>query len=235
MLIDLRVYRYLPGKFHKFLRSYEQFGFPLTSRHLGKTLGIFTSESGVQNRTFQFFMYESAGHRERCRVGMLADPEWHAFVKMDSDALLEQMNTLLRPTAFSPVGGERLPPPVLVTDGPARIFELTTWTARADRFEEALKLLNDNAAGTDNATGADTVTAAPAGVGPQTIGYFVAHTGCLAQILRLTAFGNEEDRDAHAALAATDSDLRSFQTALRSLIVHEDSTLLCPTAYSPLR
>jgi hypothetical protein len=229
MLIDLRVYRYLPGKFHKFLRSYEQFGFPLTSRHLGKTLGIFTSESGVQNRTFQFFMYESSGHRERCRIGMLADPEFHAFVKMDSDALLEQMNTLLRPTAFSPVGGERLPPPVLVTEGPARIFELTTWTARSDRFEEALKLLNDHATGVDHATGAF------AGVGPQTIGYFVAHTGCLAQILRLTAFGNEEDRDAHAALAATDSDLRSFQTALRSLIVHEDSTLLCPTAYSPLR
>src|SRR6266700_2289869 len=229
MLIDLRVYRCLPGKFHKFLRSYEQFGFPLTSRHLGKTLGIFTSESGVQNRTFQFFMYESSGHRERCRIGMLADPEWHAFVKMDSDALLEQMNTLLRPTAFSPVGGERLPPPVLVTDGPARIFELTTWTARPDRFEEALKLLNDHAAGTDHGTGA------LGGVGPQTIGYFVALTGCLAQILRLAAFGSEEERDTHAALAATDADLRSFQTALRSLIVHEDSTLLCPTPYSPLR
>ena len=181
MLIDLRVYRYLPGKFHKFLRSYEQFGFPLTSRHLGKTLGIFTSESGVQNRTFQFFMYESSGHRERCRIGMLADPEWHAFVKMDSDALLEQMNTLLRPTAFSPVGGERLPPPMLVADGPARLFELTTWTARPDRFDEALKLLNDNAAG------------ALAGVGPQTIGYFVAQTGCRAQILRLVAFASEEE------------------------------------------
>jgi hypothetical protein len=223
MLIDLRVYRYLPGKFQKFLRSYEQFGFPLTSRHLGKTLGIFTSESGVQNRTFQFFMYESSGHRERCRIGMLADPEWHAFVKMDSDALLEQMNTLLRPTAFSPVGGERLPPPVLVTAGPARLFELTTWTTRADRFDEALKLLNDNATG------------ALAGVGPQTIGYFVAETGCRAQILRLAAFASEEDRDAYAALAANDTDMRSFQTALRSLIVHEDSTLLCPTPYSPLR
>ena len=229
MLIDLRVYRYLPGKFHKFLRSYEQFGFPLTSRHLGQTLGIFTSESGVQNRTFQFFMYENSGHRERCRIGMLADPEWHAFVKMDSDALLEQMNTLLRPTAFSPVGGERLPPPVLVTDGPARLFELTTWTARADRVDEALKLLNDNA------TGADDPTGTLAGVGPQTIGYFVAQTGCRAQILRLAAFGSEEDRDACAALAATDADMRSFQTALRSLIVHEDSTLLCPTPYSPLR
>src|SRR5260370_28909261 len=54
MLIDLRVYKYLPGKFHKFLRSYEQFGFPLTSRHLGKTLGIFTSESGVQNETIGY-------------------------------------------------------------------------------------------------------------------------------------------------------------------------------------
>jgi hypothetical protein len=29
--------------------------------------------------------------------------------------------------------------------------------------------------------------------------------------------------------------MRSFQTALRSLIVHEDSALLCPTPYSPLR
>ena len=103
MLIDLRVYTYLPGKFNKFLRSYEEAGFALTSRYLGRTLGILTAESGLQNRTFQFFMYESSTHRDRCRAAMLADPEWHAFVKLDADALLQQTNTLLREKTATPL------------------------------------------------------------------------------------------------------------------------------------
>src|SRR5260221_8144541 len=171
MLIDLRVYTYLPGKFRKFLLGYEEIGFHLTSRHLGKTLGIFLAESGVQNRTFQFFMYESSAHRDRWRLGMAADPDWHAFVKLDSDALLQQMNSLLRPTVFSPVGGEQLPSPALVVEGPTRLFELTTWTVRPDSLDEAMKLLNDNAA------------AVVARYAPQTIGYFVPDTGRRAQIL----------------------------------------------------
>lgn len=223
MLIDLRVYTYLPGKFRKFLHGYEQTGFALTSRHLGKTLGIFTAESGVQNRTFQFFMYESQTHRDKCRAGMLADPEWHTFVKLDSDALLQQMNTLLKPTVFSPVGGSNVPPPTLTTDGSNRLFELTTWTFRADVFDEALKLVND-------------CTIGPvARLMPTVIGYFVAATGSSAQLLRFAAYENGEHRDVEAATSNADPEFRHFLTTLKPFLAHEDITLLRPTAYSPLR
>ena len=137
MIIDLRTYTYLPAKFRKFLKGYQEIGFALTSKHLGTTLGVLRSESGIQNCTFQFFMYEDSDHRDRCRAGMIADPAWAEFVKMDSDALLQQSNALLVPTAYSPVGGMlQQNAPTLVVDGKTRLFELTTWTFWPDTAEK---------------------------------------------------------------------------------------------------
>jgi hypothetical protein len=222
MLIDLRVYTYLPGKFRKFLRGYEDIGFALTSRHLGKTLGIFTAESGIQNRTFQFFMYEGQTHRDRCRKGMVADPDWHAFVKIDGDALLQQMNTLLKPTAYSPIGGSEVAPPALIVDGSLRLFELRTWTFLPQGFDEALNMIGENAKMAARFT-------------PHLIGYFVAETGAGAQLLRLTGYDGGEHRDNQMALERADADMRYFVTSIKPLLAHEDTTLLRPTAYSPLR
>jgi uncharacterized protein YbaA (DUF1428 family) len=223
MLVDLRVYTLLPARFRKFLQSYEEVGFALTSRYLGRTLGIFTSESGEQNRTFQFFMYDSSAHRDRCRAAMLADPEFHAFVKMDADALLQQMNTLLWPTAFSPIGGTGSARPNLVVADRSRVFELKTWTCRPDCFDSALALLATS--------GVDLFQQHA----PQSIAYFVADTGNEQQILRLAAYDSGEDRDQRKALANADPDMRAFNVSFRPLLVSEESTLLLPTTYSPLR
>src|SRR5215469_2914695 len=127
MLVDLRVYTLLPARFHKFLESYEEVGFALTTRYLGRTLGIFVAESGVQNRTFQFFLYESSAHRDRCRAAMLADPQWGPFVRMDADALVQQTNVLLRPAAFSQLGESGSSAHQVGVSGAPRLFELKTW------------------------------------------------------------------------------------------------------------
>jgi uncharacterized protein YbaA (DUF1428 family) len=221
MLVDLRVYTLLPGKFRQFLKSYEEVGFALTTRYLGRTLGIFTAESGVQNRTFQFFLYESSTHRDRCRAAMLADPAWHAFVKMDADALLEQRNTLLWPTAFSLIGGSGSALPLLIADRP-RLFELKTWTCRPDCLEPALARLAR--------PGVDLYRHVP-----QPIGYFTPDTGNEQQILGLAAYDSGEDRDRRKALAQADPDLQAFNASFRTLLESEDTTLLLPTTYSPLR
>jgi hypothetical protein len=220
MLIDLRVYTMLPSRFYKFLKSYEEVGFALTTRYLGTTLGIFTSESGVQNRTFQFFVYENSAHRDRCRTAMLADPAWQPFVKLDADALLEQMNVLLHPAPFTDLAAPSSPRERAASP---RLFELTTWTCRPGMRDSALALLEQGGRQLLERHGS------PA------IGYFTTDTGNEYQILRLAAFSSGEDRDRSNVARRADPETRAFLASFRSMLMNEDSTLLLPIKSSPLQ
>lgn len=224
MIIDLRTYTYLPSKFRKFLKGYQEVGFALTSKHLGATLGVFRSESGIQNRTFQFFMYEDSDHRDRCRAGMIADPAWAEFVKMDGDALLQQSNALLMPTAYSPVGELRQQQtPKLISDGKTRLFELTTWTFWPDTADEALQTMaEDGVALLDRHS-------------PDVILYATPDTGNRYQLLRLAAYESGAARDRARQAAAGDSEVQALRGQLRRVVESIDETLLLPIACSPLR
>jgi NIPSNAP len=223
MIIDLRTYTYLPSKYRKFLKSYEEIGFALTSKHLGKTLGIFRPESGIQNRTFQFFLYENSEHRDIQRRGLLADPAWGEFVKIDSDALLQQMNMLLAPTSFSvlqrPADFDPLPVDVTTT----RLFELHSWTCQPARWHEVIK---------EMANGGSATLARHS---PDTIGWFHALTGTGYRLFQLSAFADATARDNALVGARTDKDVQAMQAFLRSASSEEETQLLLPLPYSPLR
>lgn len=224
MIIDLRTYTYLPAKFRKFLKGYQDIGFALTSKHLGKTLGVMRSESGIQNRTFQFFMYEDSDHRDHCRAGMLADQAWAEFVKMDGDALLQQSNALLVPTAYSPVGGLlQQAEPTMTVEGATRLFELTTWTFWPDTADEALQAMADGGAALLDRHS------------PNVILYATPDTGNHHQLLRLSAYANGAARDHSHRAARADAELQGLHGQLRRVVESVDETLLVPIPCSPLR
>jgi hypothetical protein len=224
MIIDLRTYTYLPGKFRNFLKGYQETGFALTSKHLGTTLGVLRSESGIQNRTFQFFMYEDSDHRDRCRAGMLADPAWVEFVKMDSDALLQQSNALLNPTSYSPVGGmHQHKTPTIEVNGKTRLFELTTWTFWPDTANEAMQIMTENGAALIDRHSPDVILYATPG------------TGNPHQILRLAAYESGSARDRARRAAVADTEVQFLDGQLRRLAERIDESLLLPISCSPLR
>jgi NIPSNAP len=224
MIIDLRTYTYLPSKFRKFLKGYQEIGFALTSKHLGETLGVFRSESGIQNRTFQFFMYEDSEHRDTCRAGMITDPAWAEFVKIDGDALLQQSNTLLQPTSYSPVGGmnqQKLP--AAVVDGKTRLFELTTWTFWPDTADEAMQTMADNGAMLLNRHSPDVILYATPG------------TGNPHQLLRLAAYESGSTLERARRASAADAEVQFLNGQLRCFAESIDDTLLLAIPCSPLR
>jgi hypothetical protein len=223
MIIDLRCYTYHPAKYRKFLKGYEEIGFALTSKHLGKTLGIFRPESGIQNRTFQFFMYENSAHRDVCRRGMLADPAWGEFVKIDGDALLQQMNTLLVPTKFSPLTKPADIDPIAPNITQGRLFELHSWSIQPARWDEVLGKLADGGAGL--LTRHD----------QEVFGWFTAATGTGYRLFRLSAFTDATQRDEALIAAEADGEVSDLQSFLRTTIVGEETQLLLPMPYSPLR
>jgi hypothetical protein len=223
MIIDLRVYTYVPTKFRKFLQGYQEEGFALTSRHLGKTLGIFTSESGLQNRTFQFFMYEDAAHRYRCRVGMRSDPAWSTFIKIDGDALLQQHNTLLVPVPAVPLALPAEGTANRPANVPSRIFELQTLSCVPDACAAALEIVKT--------TGVQLF----ARHAIELVGAFCADTGDEDSIMTLCVFADDETREAQRAALHSDPDYREYLRMLGSLVSRRDTTLLLATPYSPLQ
>jgi hypothetical protein len=223
MLIDLRVYTYLPSKFRKFLQGYQDEGFALTSRHLGKALGIFTSESGVQNRTFQFFMYENSAHRNQCRVGMRSDPAWTTFIKIDGDALLQQQNTLLVPLSSVELkvpeqGSVNRPASVA-----SRIFELQTLACHPSAYQAALEMVKMK--------GIEFLKRHNI----ETIGAFSMDTGDENSIMIMCVYENDAVRDAQRAALNADSDFKAYLTSLNEMLSCRDTTLLLATPYSPLQ
>jgi hypothetical protein len=223
MLIDLRTYTYLPSKFRKFLKGYQEVGFALTSKHLGTTLGVLRSESGVQNRTFQFFMYEDSEHRDRCRAGMIADPAWGEFVRMDGDALLQQSNALLVPTPYSPVGGLLSGAPAMSVDGKPRLFELTTWTFWPDTSDAAMQTMAEEGAPLLNRHSPDVIL------------YATPDTGNRHQLLRLAAYESGAARDQARSAEAADPEVQALRGHLRRVLEGVDESLLLAIPCSPLR
>jgi NIPSNAP len=223
MIIDLRVYTYLPTKFRKFLQGYQDIGFALTSRHLGKALGIFTSESGVQNRTFQFFMYEDSVHRYKCRVGMRSDPDWTAFIKVDGDALLQQHNTLLVPLPFVELQTPKQSAVNRTADVASRIFELQTFNCYPDAYQAALELLRSKGLDVLKKHGVDL------------IGAFSMDTGSEDSIMLMIAYANDLERDSQRSALKADADFVSYMDSLASLLSSRETSLLLATSYSPLQ
>ena len=105
MIIDHRTYTFRPGKVKRWVDKYEKEGLPIQQRHLGKFLGLFTTEVGNLHQVVFMWGYESMGDRERRRAEMEADPEWQAFIKeiWDMEVIQAQEIKFLRPASFSPI------------------------------------------------------------------------------------------------------------------------------------
>lgn len=104
MLIDHRTYVCRPGTIKLHLKLYEEEGYAVQSRHLGKPLLYAGTETGDPNAYVHIWVYESAGDREAKRKNLQADPAWNNYLKLSREAgyLISQQNQLLVPVDFAP-------------------------------------------------------------------------------------------------------------------------------------
>lgn len=108
MIIEERIYTFHPGKVPLFMAEYEAGAREIQCRTLGRLLGYFTSEFGEQNQTVHLWAYESLADRNERRARLSAIPEWQAFLARVLPMILRQENRILTPTAFSPIGHEKM-------------------------------------------------------------------------------------------------------------------------------
>src|ERR1035437_6827710 len=105
MIFDLRIYTFKPGKQSAWLSKYETHSYPIHLRYLGKPVVFTTTEVGPLNQVVHLWAYADQAERERKRNAMQQDPEWQAYLKMNTEAgYMDHMeNRILRSTSFSPL------------------------------------------------------------------------------------------------------------------------------------
>ena len=102
MIVEERNYTLAAAHLRTFLLAYDTEGLALQTRHLGRLIGYFTTETGVLNQVVHLWAYDDYEDRRARRAALWTDPDWTAY----ADRVLpwiERMETrLLVPTAFSP-------------------------------------------------------------------------------------------------------------------------------------
>ena len=105
MIVDVRIYTCKPNKMAEFVKIYEEMGWALQQKYLGRCLGWYTTIEGELNTVVHLWAYDSQADRETRRNAMAADPAWGTYLKKAAElGVLDEMeNRILRPTDFSPV------------------------------------------------------------------------------------------------------------------------------------
>ena len=102
MIVDIRTYKFQPGKMNAWLKLYEEHAWPLQQKYLGDCLGFFTTIEGALNQVVHVWRYESQADREARRTAMMQDPGWGVFLEKVSklDGFISQENVLGKSTPF---------------------------------------------------------------------------------------------------------------------------------------
>ena len=107
MILEMRVYRCLPGRLPALLKRFDTTTTKLWQKHGIKQAGFFTTLIGESNQELTYFLaWESLADRETKWNAFAADPEWHAKraeTEKDGPIVANVLVQMLTPTAFSSV------------------------------------------------------------------------------------------------------------------------------------
>src|ERR1700742_3872009 len=107
MIMEMRVYRCLPGRLPALLKRFDTVTVKLFEKHGIRQAGFFTTLIGESNQELTYFLaWESLAEREAKWTAFQSDPEWiSARAKSEEDGQIVQniVNQLMVPTAFSSV------------------------------------------------------------------------------------------------------------------------------------
>jgi hypothetical protein len=107
MFYEIRTYRLKNGTVPAYLKVVEEEGIAIQKQHLGELAGYFYCEIGAINEIVHIWGFASLDDREARRSRLMADPDWQAFLPKIRDLIEIADNKIMKPAAFSPLGGSR--------------------------------------------------------------------------------------------------------------------------------
>jgi len=105
MIVEMRVYRCLPGRLPALLARFENTTLKLWEKHGITQVGFFTTAIGESNQELTYFLnWASMGERETKWNAFQSDPDWiaaRAKTEESGQIVGNIASQLLSPTAFS--------------------------------------------------------------------------------------------------------------------------------------
>src|SRR5689334_6624942 len=107
MIMEMRVYRCLPGRLPALMKRLDTVTLKLWEQHGIKQAGFFTTLNGSSNQERTYFVaWDSLAEREKKCTAFGTEPEWiagRAKSEEDGEIIDNIVSQLLMPTAFSSV------------------------------------------------------------------------------------------------------------------------------------
>jgi hypothetical protein len=107
MIMEMRVYRCLPGRLPALMKRFDTLTLKLWEKHGIKQAGFYTTLIGTSNQELTYFVaWDSLSDREKKWTAFQADPDWiagRAKSEEDGQIIDNIVSQLLVPTAFSSV------------------------------------------------------------------------------------------------------------------------------------
>lgn len=107
MILEICVYRCLPGRLPALLNRFRTATLGIFEKHGFEPVGFFTTVIGSSAQELHYFLkWDSLADRERCWTSFHADPDWIAArtaSEQDGWIVVNSTNQILAPTDFSPL------------------------------------------------------------------------------------------------------------------------------------
>lgn len=106
MIYELRIYEVAPGKMPALNARFANQTMKFFEKHGIKVVGFWTEEVGTSNNLIYMTGFDSWADRERRWGAFQQDPEWikvRDAGQQEGPMVLRIHNSLLRPTAYSPL------------------------------------------------------------------------------------------------------------------------------------
>ena len=101
-IYELRTYQVTVGKMVEVVSLYKNEGWPALAKHPQKLVGYFTGDVGALNQLVHLWKFEDDADRRAFWSGVLADPDFVAFVNQLRPLLQSQTNQLMTAAPWGP-------------------------------------------------------------------------------------------------------------------------------------
>jgi hypothetical protein len=212
MIHELRTYTIKPGKLAEYVERSGRVGRPIRGDRYGTLLGYWSTELGPLNQVVHLWEYADLAARATARAALAGDERWVREYLPGSAPLLDAQETvILAPfdwAPFRPVTG-------------MGVYELRTYRLHpgqvgpyAAAMREALPIREKHSA---------------------PIGYWLVEIGPLNTIVHLWGYRDLGERAAVRRALAADAEWQTAVGRLMPFLQAQESKLLVPTSFSPLR
>jgi hypothetical protein len=177
---------------------------------LGRLVGAWTTEIGTLNRCITLWRYDSAAHRESVITARARDRDWQLYKEMVDPLLVAQSRRTLVPLRRTREHGEG-----------HQFYELRTYDLLPGKLAEYMSYVSDAIEDREKRS--------------PNFGFWSLAEGNPDKFLHLWAYRDFDHRLEVRSGAMADPSWQKYLSLAQPIIRRQRSTLMMPTAFSPLK